>query len=73
MIIDKLYLKKFGKFENKENKLIVFSKKALRTLLADFDVSFNCYADDVSLQKYLADFSGREESAEDVFTEYSFP
>lgn len=55
-----------------EKKLVLFDKKKWRHLLSDYDVPFLAAADDVLLMKYLADFSGREERAEEVAEEYGF-
>ncbi len=52
-------------------KLIVFNKKDLRHyLLTQYGQELELEFDDVSLMKYLADFAGRSETAEEVFTEY---
>ncbi|MBE5742390.1 MAG: DNA polymerase I [Clostridiales bacterium] len=60
-------------FESDKYSLITFAKKALMTKLDKFDVQLTSYTDDVCLQKYLADFSGREETATEVIEQYSFP
>lgn len=55
-----------------KKQLVLFDKKKWRHLLSDYDVPFLAAADDVLLMKYLADFSGREERAEEVAEEYGF-
>ncbi len=60
-------------FENPSQKLIVFGKKNLKTELFKLGVSLNADCEDVVIQKYLADFSGREETLLEVIEEYSLP
>ena len=57
-------------FTGKE-KLVVFDKKELRHYIkncADLDIVAPC--DDLSIMKYLADFSGKKETADDIFDQY---
>ncbi|MBQ3115898.1 MAG: DNA polymerase I [Clostridia bacterium] len=54
--------------------LIVYGKKDFRHFIVKnggFDLT--APADDISLMKYLADFSGRDESLTEVLTEYDMP
>ena len=60
-------------FESKTQSLIVYGKKELKTFLLDFDINFTAFSDDVVIQKYLADFSGKEESLLEVIEEYELP
>ena len=51
--------------------LIVYSKKALRHYLKDsVGIDLNCKCEDVSIIKYLADFSGRDQALTEVLEEY---
>ncbi len=59
------------KLFSSEKKLIVYDKKSLRHKLKEYDVEFNAFADDVSIMKYLADFSERDNSLEDVIYAYN--
>lgn len=63
----------FSAIFSEGKKLVVFDKKKWMHLLEEYGVSFDAYADDVLLMKYLADFSGKEERAEDVAEEYGYP
>ncbi|MBE5734453.1 MAG: DNA polymerase I [Clostridiales bacterium] len=57
-------------FTGKE-KLIVYSKKDLKHYVLNcINVELSAPCDDVSIMKYLADFSGRDESFDDVITQY---
>lgn len=51
--------------------LVLFGKKTIQTELQQFDLQITNPCDDISLQKYLADFSGREETADEIIEEYS--
>lgn len=52
-------------------RLVVYSKKALKNFLANsVGLTLSTPVDDISVMKYLADFSGKEESAEEVIEEY---
>lgn len=53
-------------FADKNRKIILWSKKAFKTELYKYDFKI----DDVSIKKYLADFSGKDDTLNDVFTEY---
>ncbi len=56
---------------NDAKKLTVFSKKELRHyLIKNGGYELNCECDDISLMKYLADFAGRSETPDEIFTEY---
>ena len=58
------------KIFDKDKKLVVYDKKALRHNLATFGVDFNARADDLSLMKYLVDFAEKEEKLEEVIYAY---
>ena len=52
-------------------KLTVFNKKELKHKIYDYKgIELTAPCDDISLMKYLADFSGKDEKAEEVITEY---
>lgn len=52
--------------------LIVYSKKALRHYLKDsVSIDLTCKCEDVSIIKYLADFSGRDQALTEVLEEYA--
>lgn len=57
-------------FADKNRKIILWSKKAFKTELYKYDFKFDAKIDDVSIKKYLADFSGKDDTLNDVFTEY---
>lgn len=59
--------------ENPNQKLILFGKKSFKTELFKLGINLKADCDDVVIQKYLADFSGREENLLDVADEYSLP
>ncbi len=56
-----------------DTKLIVFDKKGLRHFIKNsvsLDLTAPC--DDLAIVKYLADFSGKEESVSALLTEYNY-
>ena len=57
-------------FADNNRRIILWSKKAFKTAMVGFGFEFNARADDVSIQKYLADFSGKDDSLSDVIKEY---
>ena len=64
-----LLLKPF--FENKNKKLICYSRKKLAKTLLEYDISLNAGGDDVDILRYLVDFSGREETINDTLYYYN--
>jgi len=60
-------------FENKDAHVILFSRKKTEHALAEFGVKLHAFADDVSLKKYIADFTGKEESLDDLILYYNLP
>ncbi len=52
------------------NTVIAFSKKDLRHYLSTFNQSLNCPVQDVSIIKYLADYTGGGETCEKVIEYY---
>ena len=58
---------------NPSQKLILFGKKNFKTELFKLGIDLKAQAEDVLIQKYLADFSGKEENLVDVIEEYSLP
>lgn len=59
--------------ENPAQKLILFGKKQFRTELFKLGIDLKAQCEDVVIQKYLADFTGKEESVLEVIEEYSLP
>ena len=55
---------------NDKRKLVVYAKKDLRTEFNKFKVAFNAFAYDVAIEKYLADFSGKDEKLSEVIAAY---
>lgn len=55
---------------DEKRKLIVYGKKDLRTELYKFKAEFNAFAYDVAIEKYLADFSGKDEKLSEVIAAY---
>ena len=62
------YLEKL--VEKDKRNFIVYAKKDLRTELNKFKVTFNAFAYDVAIEKYLADFSGKDEKLSEVIAAY---
>lgn len=56
--------------ENAENTVICYSRKKLDDIFYDAGINFNCKAEDLDLVRYLADFSGREETLEETLEDY---
>ena len=57
-----------------KNRLIVFSKKDLKHyLFATASLTLSCPTEDISIMKYLADFSGKTEDVLLLLTEYNLP
>ncbi|MBO4252090.1 MAG: DNA polymerase I [Clostridia bacterium] len=55
-----------------DTPLIAFDKKELRHLLFDYCIELTAPCDDVSIMKYLTDFSGKAETLNDVIDDYGF-
>ena len=49
-------------FSKSARHMIVYGKKNLRHILGQRGISFDCEADDVSLMKYLTDYSGKDDN-----------
>ena len=56
--------------EDKDRNVVLWSKKALKTKLYKYGLSFDSQIDVVSIEKYLVDFSGKDDSLSDVIKEY---
>lgn len=56
--------------EDADRKIVLWSKKAFKTKLYKYGLSFDSQIDDVSIEKYLVDFSGKDDSLADVIKEY---
>ncbi len=57
-------------FADKNRNIILWSKKAFKTQFIKYGISFDAHVDDISIQKYLADFSGKDESLFDAIDSY---
>lgn len=53
--------------ENEDNKIILYNKKQIKRDLNEKGVLLKAKTDDVMLLKYLTDYTGKEETAEEVF------
>ena len=53
-------------FSDKTSTAILYGKKELRHLLSDLNIDIVCYAEDVSLIKYLTDYSGKDDDFKNV-------
>ncbi len=60
-----------GIFSSNKN-IIVFNKKVLMHQLKSLNVDFTSKADDIMIMKYLADYSGKEETLDEVLFAYGF-
>ncbi len=58
-------------FEDKNARFILYGKKALKTELFNFNIDFFANAEDVLIQKYLVDNTGKEESLLEIIEEFS--
>lgn len=58
-------------FEDNAANFILYGKKAFKTELFNFGINFNANAEDVSIQKYLVDNTGKEEDLFELIEEYS--
>lgn len=56
--------------ENKNAKIVAYSRKKLDDTLFEQNISLNANVYDVDIERYLCDFSGREESLFDVLEYY---
>ncbi len=60
-------------FEDTSKTAILFSSKQVAHMLDEFDIKMNCRIEDVSIQKYIVNFTGTEETLEDVILAYKLP
>ncbi len=59
---------------SKGQKLIVYDKKTLKHFFKKVaDITIECEMDDLSILKYLADYSGGNETLSSLITEYDLP
>lgn len=49
-------------FENPQNKVLLYGKKEMLKEVHSYGGSFRCEAEDVSLMKYLADYTGKDDN-----------
>ncbi len=57
-------------FENPEVSIISYSKKKLNDLLFEEGINLNAFVKDVDILRYICDFSGKEETLEEVLYNY---
>lgn len=57
-------------FEESKNTVYLFNLKQTRHNLKAFDIDFAAKAEDISIKKYLANFTGRDESLSEIAAEY---
>lgn len=55
-------------FSERDRRIILYGKKNMRHILAQNEIPFHCSAEDVSLIKYLTDFSGKDDDLAYVLT-----
>lgn len=60
-------------FENENQKVILFSRKKVEHTLKEYGISLVAKVEDVSLKKYIADFTGTEETIESIALYYDLP
>ncbi|MBO5926306.1 MAG: DNA polymerase I, partial [Clostridia bacterium] len=53
-------------FENQELTIILFSRKKIANLLYEYGIEIKSKVEDVDIERYLIEFSGREESLEET-------
>lgn len=59
-------------FEDKNNYVAIYDKKSFMHSLQTLNIRLNAQCDDVMLEKYLADFSGKEESVSEIIEYYDY-
>ncbi len=57
---------------NGKTTLITFDKKELKHTLSDYGLTLSAPCDDVSIMKYLTDYTGKAETLSEVLDEYGF-
>lgn len=55
---------------NGDKHIIAFDKKELRHLLSGYGITLASFCDDVSIMKYLTDYTGKAETLNEVIKEY---
>ncbi len=65
-----LSLKDF--LENPSKKVILYSVKKFCDIISEFDITLKASYDDVDIQRYLVDFSGKEDSVFDTLYYFNF-
>lgn len=63
------YLKEY--FEDPSKTVITYSRKKLSNFLYSMNITLKAYTDDVDIERYLADFSGKEETEKDTLNYYN--
>lgn len=59
-------------FSSEDRTVVTYGKKTLLKLLSGYGIQVNCKIDDLMLIKYLTDFSGSEQSLEEVLLVNSY-
>lgn len=59
-------------FEDKDSYIVVYDKKSFMHFLQSLNVELKAQCDDVMLEKYLADFSGKEETVPEIIEYYDY-
>lgn len=54
-----------------DKRFIAFDKKELKHIFSDYGIDFTAPCDDVSIMKYLADFTGKAETLNEVIDDYA--
>ena len=57
-------------FEDSSKTVILYYKNQIRRLLESYNIQMLASVDDVSIMKYLVDYTNKDEKLEDVFTDY---
>ncbi len=57
-------------FEDSSKTVILYYKNQIRRLLESYDIQMLASVEDVSIMKYLVDYTNKDEKLEDVFTDY---
>lgn len=58
-------------FEDENRKIVCYNYKSLYYEMKSYGIKLNCKFDDIDVLRYIADFSGREESLKETLYDYS--
>lgn len=70
--LDEVIAKLKSLFEEESNYVVVYDKKTFMHFLKSLNVDLKAKCDDVMIEKYLADFSGKEESVSEIIEYYDY-